>query len=1414
MAGLTGLLQPAWASSTPQQQIPPSGVTGFEIYRTPSTASPTMVAWSGPGVCEGEFPRNATIRTVNLSTNPIVTSGTPQLLSDSCEILDAEGANAIQDGTYAYFFSDRILRRKSLGSRAIDPFTTVPMPFTIPILPSDQGASYVEITGSTVYWGRYTSGNGQLTIYRAVPSAGTATFVGFINGAGAPIDKMVKYSFPNVIGNSGGLAILLTNGNLWNFDLNDNSSALVASSVTDFVVHSHYTLFPLSVTSLYAAVGSRTPTPGPGIPAGRILRVNAASNAVSTVYNAPAQNQVQSIAVDPGTSSSGSGHNFYITEAPVNCFQLFCALGNQLTRRSTNNGLGEATLSFETILNTEAGTNLVSDGDFLYYLLDGGVRRLCTDAPPVNFDFAALDLEVTQCAQRLDHSAVIVGGKKGTAVRGYAAVVGDNTGLGPYRPFAVLDASVDGTPLPGSPFYPVNDTEISGENRMSVLRPARDLTFLFELPPLPSGQLTVTLRVNPNQSPAETDNLANNDLSDTVPVLPGFKLCLVAVPMRTGIGTYSMNSWTFPPILERAEALLPVSKLEVKCWQVLTDDHSDILTGDPFWPEGFDSDDLDGDGDCLDAVECLRDTSDWPSGCPLANWHGLIKFDIVNFAGLGNRPGCCSISEMQYNSGSFDLPRGGRTIAHELGHNYGRKHVDCGGPKNPDDNYPYNPCQIGDGSTAGNYGYDPITRTVIAPGMAGDLLSYAGTRWVSDYTWNAIYQTMFVAAGLPVASPQNGPLPDEGPLGPVLFATGWVDLDTRDAGFGRCWVRPDTDWPHDNVEQAFEESAALDDPAAVRVEQLAADRALLSSVPIPVGEPSDPGTPRFTHFVPFHEGARFLRLVQDGESLAEKLISPEAPTIDLDPVDVDLGNGLVRLGWTASDPDGDPLSFMIQYSPDDGANWFAYRIGFRGLGLAMPLGGLPGGAQARFRVTATDGVLTGSDTSGPVDIPREPPMASITGVQPGEAVPHGTTRSLIGMGLDAEDGTEGVTLSWGGTIPASTGNTVPLGELPPGDYQAQLSATDSDLMTDVATLDFTIRPPVIPEASSAPSVDGNCADAAWAESTMFRLFPASGEPRYVRLLHRSNRLYAAFTNLPLDTGPSRLTGEVVLRFDLNGNGVADDADIGAGIDENGRPVFETGDGSAMVDDPTPPYGIQVAMMRGGSAWCAELSIPDSLLGGWDRTVPMMMSADGAGWPEGASTNEPPTWAPTGLRAVLPAEPNTPPVAVAQPSIAFLVLEGPETAVLNGDDSYDLDGDTLSYNWTRVGGPDVTIIDPQSANPTVEFSPPPTVDSVLLELVVNDGTVDSSPKQVEIILVPGETQAPSELGVFRRLDDGFHGRFTGLEIGTLYDLRRSRNLGDDWETIDTITADGFGALNFFDLVEPGVPRCFYRVTPQE
>ena len=74
----------------------------------------------------------------------------------------------------------------------------------------------------------------------------------------------------------------------------------------------------------------------------------------------------------------------------------------------------------------------------------------------------------------------------------------------------------------------------------------------------------------------------------------------------------------------------------------------------------------------------------------------------------------------------------GEIAAHELGHNFGRRHAPCGGAGGVDPRFPYS-----DGSI-GTYGFDITSNLLKQPTNQWELMSYCSPQWISDYTYEGI----------------------------------------------------------------------------------------------------------------------------------------------------------------------------------------------------------------------------------------------------------------------------------------------------------------------------------------------------------------------------------------------------------------------------------------------------------------------------------------------------------------------------------------------------------------------------------------------------------------------------------------------------------------------------------------------------
>lgn len=94
-------------------------------------------------------------------------------------------------------------------------------------------------------------------------------------------------------------------------------------------------------------------------------------------------------------------------------------------------------------------------------------------------------------------------------------------------------------------------------------------------------------------------------------------------------------------------------------------------------------------------------------------------------------------------------------VAHELGHNHGRRHAPCGNPSSPDPGYPHS------GGTIGVWAHDVYSFsagltggiTSLGPSAGFDLMSYCTPPWTSDYTYEALLNVRSSLVAAPPAIP-------------------------------------------------------------------------------------------------------------------------------------------------------------------------------------------------------------------------------------------------------------------------------------------------------------------------------------------------------------------------------------------------------------------------------------------------------------------------------------------------------------------------------------------------------------------------------------------------------------------------------------------------------------------------------------
>ena len=908
----------------------------------------------------------------------------------------------------------------------------------------------------------------------------------------------------------------------------------------------------------------------------------------------------------------------------------------------------------QAITNPSLVADLVSAGGNLFWQAGTQILRLPTTASAFTRDLTAnaATMEVIQAIQSPIGDVPLVAGKE-TFVRVYGRILASSsseTSLNLF-PLVQLVGTRGGSPLPGSPLTPLTNIPIRNN---PVDRTSLANNWLFRLPTSwTDGTVTLRAEVNPRRVLNET-SFANNSATQIVNFNRKQTLCLDMIPVQTTAGTIGGYSPAYDSHFARAASMSAVAGYRT-IWRGGSPHRRPRI---PFGIFGSDPYNLDSDFELnylmFNLWGAFLFSSD-PGSCGGLRTVRTAAVPAANRYGISSGAGSIIAFLLDYGGSEVNRPTGGtKGLVHELGHQHGRDHVNCGNPGGIDGSYPYPGCQFDNVGPNQHIGLDPITRRLLLPATSPDYMSYGpDPLWTSDYTFKAVFNNLRNATLLASVAQPSSALRgvQRVAVGEKLMISGMITgtgANSAVLGFANLL----------SAEAVAEARAHLNDSASTSpdytLRALDAAGGLISSVPVSATTTHSHGDEitLFTGFVdPNPAIVRFQVVNASNVPLGVRQAGAASPIITItSPTNASNISNLMNVSWNASDTDGDALLFTLRYSNDNGATWrvLGNPVGGNSLSVDMT-DGLPGGNQALLQVVASDGVHSSSATVGPFVVQRRAPVAAILDEAHNPlhaAITAAATQSetvvLRGSAQDAEDGPlSGASLQWQLTGPITRtgdGEQLTLIGLPPGTYAVQMTAKDSDNTTGVATTTLTISPKRVFDSSATLTVDGFCDEAAYNdELDPITLRYVDEAQTGVRFAHANNALYACFEGMPIGALANSFVG---LRLDLNNSADAkpQSTDRGFFIGRDGAPTSATGNGVDLIPDALPD-GVTgaVSQNEAGTSWNAELRIEESKLGGWNKLIRMKVGhywrdfgGDDSNWPNPSVYDIPSTWGLTAL----------------------------------------------------------------------------------------------------------------------------------------------------------------------------------------
>ena len=762
-----------------------------------------------------------------------------------------------------------------------------------------------------------------------------------------------------------------------------------------------------------------------------------------------------------------------------------------LLMRASRNGNNPELLWTKRVDEASSIHDLKQNNLFIFWQDGGEILRLPVNAEAIpEVRLRARDLEVTQGIQNLSNDVFLVEGRR-TFVRFHVSTVENDS-----PSVAGVSATLRG--IRGRTFlgtlYPINEVGSQVRVRADPVRAELDHSFLFELPDswTQSG-LRLTATLNPNQVPFEDDYDDNTLTFGPATFLESPRFELHLVQMR-----YTLNGTFYSPRY-RDDVLHLFSYLRRQfpldstpgffqepgpglrpTHEIVYDSQLGSHVGQthPFCILNYEE---ESRSLCASDYAKAR-LADWKiSRGDAYRVYCAMMWDPEGFFPRGSARGltCTTPTGPDDWGWDFDGSYGDWYGAHEIAHCLGRSHPSPASddPSTPevregcrhsrsDPWYPYANAAISS-FRQDAFGFDAgdakTPRSVYPWSMRFDIMSYCGTHWISDYTYEGVYNNMRALDVLRgIGGVAGGEMLDD-----WLFVRGSI-LSSEDRAFLHFLRR------HDEPVELPEPGTAYEARLLGAAGEVLESR-IFDTEPV---EEADVEREDFDIILPYADGARTLQLLTtSGEVLHETELSSNSPTIRSVSVDA-VGSpvrGDVSLSWTANDPDGDELLADISWMPSAGRGEKIPVLWSHADSTAdVPSGELPGGS-GRFEVLVSDGIHCATRTTELLTLADKDPVIEIVSPEEGLRIEYS---QLVRFTVEAWDPNRDTIadISWAvGERSLGEGSSITVDDLPVGTNIVEVSVrnaagrTASDTVAVVVHDDLSVPPATLAVAPTSIS---------------------------------------------------------------------------------------------------------------------------------------------------------------------------------------------------------------------------------------------------------------------------------------------------------------------------------------------------------